>query len=72
MQELLHPYDPKLSGSGGGILTMSQCPFTTLISIFSPGLMTRFSHQPIALAGNFPSAVTPSSKLIAPAPKLIT
>ena len=50
------------SAAVAGILTISQGPWTALISIFSPGLITLFSSQPVALAQNFPSR--PSSSVI--------
>ena len=43
-----------------GILTISQRPWTALISIFSPGLRTLFSSQPLALAENFPLRRAPT------------
>jgi hypothetical protein len=52
----------RLDQRRAGILTISQRTWTALISIFSLGLMTLFSSQPVAFAENFPSR--PSSSVI--------
>jgi hypothetical protein len=52
----------RLDQRRAGILTISQRTWTALISIFSLGLMTLFSSQPVAFAENFPSR--PRSNMI--------